>query len=65
MLLILLMVLVGCSSTTVYVLNKSEVDQFSFICKSFEKDKFTRQAIINIGDPPKDCFDKEGNLKIA
>lgn len=46
-------------------LNKSEVDQFSFICKSFEKDKFTRQAIINIGDPPKDCFDKEGNLKIT
>jgi len=46
-------------------LNKSEVDQFSFICKSFEKDKFTRQAIINIGDPPKDCFDKEGNIKIT
>lgn len=46
-------------------LNKSEVDQFSFICNSFERDIFTRQAIINIGDPPKDCFDKEGNIKIT
>lgn len=46
-------------------LNRSEVDQFSFICKCFEKDKFTRQAIINIGDPPKDCFDNVGNLKIT
>lgn len=46
-------------------LNKSEVDQFSFICNSFERDIFTRQAIINIGDPPKDCFDKDGNIKIT
>lgn len=46
-------------------LNKSEVDQFSFICNSFKRDIFTRQAIINIGDPPKDCFDKDGNIKIT
>ncbi len=46
-------------------LRKSEVDQFSFICNSFERDIFTRQAIINIGDPPKDCFDKDGKIKIT
>lgn len=44
-------------------LNKSEVDQFSYISKNFAKDINTRQAIINIGDPPKDCFDENGCLK--
>lgn len=43
--------------------NKSEVDQFSYISKNFAKDINTRQAIINIGDPPKDCFDENGCLK--
>ncbi len=46
-------------------LNKSEVDQFNYITNNFKKDKNTRQAIINIGDPPKDCFDKDGCLKIT
>ncbi|RLD82542.1 MAG: thymidylate synthase [Bacteroidetes bacterium] len=49
----------------VTTLNSSEVDQFSYICKNFEKDINTRQAIINIGDPPKDCFDKNGCLKVT
>ncbi len=44
-------------------LNNSEVDQFSYISKNFNKDINTRQAIINIGDPPKDCFDNYGCLK--
>lgn len=44
-------------------LNNSEVDQFSYISKNFDKDINTRQAIINIGDPPKDCFDNNGCLK--
>ena len=46
-------------------LGNSEVDQFSFICANFNKDLHTRQAIINIGDPPKDCFDKNGNVKVT
>ncbi|TKG89249.1 thymidylate synthase [Puteibacter caeruleilacunae] len=44
-------------------LNKSEVDQFKYIDLNFQKDINTRQAIINIGDPPKDCFDADGCLK--
>ena len=44
-------------------LKTSEVDQFKYIDLSFQKDINTRQAIINIGDPPKDCFDANGCLK--
>lgn len=42
---------------------KSEVDQYKYIVLNFQRDINTRQAIINIGDPPKDCFDPEGYLK--
>ena len=42
---------------------KSEVDQFKYIGLNFQRDINTRQAIIDIGDPPKDCFDKDGSLK--
>ncbi|PKP30826.1 MAG: thymidylate synthase [Bacteroidetes bacterium HGW-Bacteroidetes-17] len=41
----------------------SQVDQFKYICKNFESDINTRRAIINIGDPPKDCFEINGSLK--
>lgn len=44
-------------------LTNSEVDQYKFIDLNFQKDINTRQAIINIGDPPKDCFDENGCLK--
>jgi thymidylate synthase len=40
-----------------------EIDQFEFVEKSFHKDPFTRQAIISIGDPAKDCFTEEHELK--
>lgn len=40
-----------------------EVDQFEFIEKIFQKDPYTRQAIISITDPAKDYFLKEGELK--
>ncbi len=40
-----------------------EVDQFKYVDLSFKRDKNTRQAIINIGDPPKDCFDENHCLK--
>ena len=46
-------------------LNNSEIDQFGYICQNFDKDINTRQAIINIGDPTKDCFDKNGKLKVT
>jgi thymidylate synthase len=41
----------------------NEIDQLNFVIKCFEKDINTRQAIITIGDPIKDCFEKTGELK--
>lgn len=32
------------------------IDQFNYVIESFKRDAFTRQAIIEIGDPIKDCF---------
>lgn len=46
-------------------LNKSEIDQFNFIIRCFEKDINTRQAIISLDDPTKDCFERNGNLKVT
>ena len=43
-------------------LNNDEIDQFFFIIKCFEKDRNTRRAIINIGDPLKDCFNNNMQL---
>lgn len=40
-----------------------EVDQFSYVIANFKKDINTRQAIISLGDPPKDCFNENGGLK--
>ena len=40
-----------------------EIDQFRYICDCFREDANTRRAIITIGDPVKDCFDADGNLK--
>lgn len=52
-------------SVDISKLNNSEVDQFNYISLNFKKDINTRQAIINIGDPPKDCFDENGCLKVT
>jgi len=41
--------------------NVVEIDQFEFVEKSFKKDPLTRQAIITIGDPAKDCF-QDGHI---
>ncbi|OJW77316.1 MAG: thymidylate synthase [Bacteroidetes bacterium 46-16] len=41
----------------------TEIDQFEFVEESFKKDPFTRQGIISIGDPAKDCFEKQHVLK--
>lgn len=43
--------------------NTAEIDQFEYVEKSFQKDPFTRQAIITIGDPAKDCFQGNHILK--
>jgi len=40
-----------------------EIDQFQFVIESFKRDPFTRQAIIQVGDPIKDCFLTSGRLK--
>ena len=40
-----------------------EVDQFEFIEQSFRKDNYTRQAVISIADPAKDCFSHPHILK--
>jgi thymidylate synthase len=44
-------------------LNIYEVDQFSFVEKCFQRDPNTRQAVINIGDPLKDCFNSDSRIK--
>ncbi len=40
-----------------------EVDQFRFVEQSFATDPFTRQGVISLADPAKDCFDKDNALK--
>lgn len=40
-----------------------EVDQFEFVEKTFQKDPYTRQGVISICDPAKDCFVDEHQLK--
>ena len=51
------------TSTNPGSLNTTEIDQFEFVEKTFIKDPLTRQAIITIGDPAKDCFGGEHVLK--
>lgn len=43
----------------------TEVDQFEYVEASFKRDPYTRQAIIDIGDPAKDCFSSDHVLKIT
>jgi len=42
-----------------------EVDQFQFVEKAFQHDPYTRQAIVSLADPAKDCFDENHELKIT
>lgn len=41
----------------------NQVDQFQFIEKCFQKDPFTRQAVITLADPAKDSLNRSGGLK--
>lgn len=43
--------------------NANEIDQFLYIEKSFKRDLYTRQGVIDIGDPMKDCFNSDGSIK--
>lgn len=47
------------------ILKNREIDQFFYVIESFKRDPYTRQGIITIGDPPKDCFDIENKLKVT
>ncbi|MDR0509863.1 MAG: thymidylate synthase [Rikenellaceae bacterium] len=40
-----------------------QIDQYKYIEDAFKVDFNTRQAIITIGDPPKDDFNNDGSLK--
>lgn len=42
-----------------------EVDQLKFVIETLLKDKNSRQALITIHDPVKDCYTKDGELKIT
>lgn len=41
----------------------NEIDQIEFIVRKFQEDPYTRQAIITINDPVKDCLDNDNNIK--
>lgn len=43
--------------------SEKETDQFRYIVDCFKEDLNTRRAIIDLGDPMKDCFDSERKLK--
>lgn len=43
--------------------NYFKVDQLKFVIDSLKRDENSRQAIISIGDPPKDCYNNNGKLK--
>jgi len=47
------------------IFENREIDQFFYVTESFKRDPYTRQGIITIGDPPKDCFDIENKLKVT
>jgi thymidylate synthase len=40
-----------------------EVDQFQYIIEKFKQDPYTRQGVVTIGDPVKDCFGANGVIK--
>jgi thymidylate synthase len=41
------------------------VDQLKFVVECFKRDPQSRQAVITISDPAKDCFETDGSLKIT
>jgi thymidylate synthase len=45
------------------IFENKEIDQFYYISECFKRDPYTRQAVITIGDPPKDCFGLDDRIK--
>jgi len=45
--------------------NPVVVDQLKFVIETLKKDLYSRQAIITIHDPGKDCFTKSGGLLVT
>ncbi len=52
-------------ANSVINLSLLQIDQYRYVVDTFKKDINTRQAIITIGDPPKDDFNNDGTLKIT
>ena len=48
---------------TINVRQMGSVDQLRYVIECFRQDKETRRAVISLGDPMKDDFDDQGNLK--
>lgn len=51
--------------TEPFWINSPVVDQLQFVLDCFKEDINTRQAIIQFGDPIKDCFNDGGTKKIT
>jgi len=49
----------------VYSGSVTVVDQLKFVIETLKKDINSRQAIITIADPGKDCFGEDGKLKVT
>jgi thymidylate synthase len=43
----------------------NEVDQFKFVVDSLQRDPNSRQALITIADPGRDCFTSDNNLIVT
>lgn len=41
------------------------VDQIKYVVESFKRDINSRQCVVEIADPPKDCFNQDGTLKVT
>ena len=50
---------------TINVRQNGSVDQLRYIIECFQADRETRRAVISFGDPMKDDFDENGNLKVT
>lgn len=50
---------------SINVRQAGSVDQLKYVVECFKADAETRRAVMSFGDPMKDDFDDEGNLKVT
>lgn len=50
---------------SINVRQSGSVDQLRYVIECFKADAETRRAVMSFGDPMKDDFDSEGNLKLT